>query len=138
MNGRARFTGRRYNWFDPGYQEAAVLREVVKTGLSILLLLASASLAWAGDAYWIDVRTAEEYADGHVRQAVNIPYEEITARIGEVTDDKDALIYLYCRSGRRSGIARDALERAGFSNAINLGGLEDAQRAAATDKAVEG
>ena len=143
MNGRARFTGRRYNWFDPGYQEAAVLREVVKTGLSILLLLASASLAWAGDAYWIDVRTAEEYADGHVRQAVNIPYEEITARIGEVTDDKDALIYLYCRSGRRSGIAREALERAGFSNAINLGGLEDAQRAAArqasaADEAAEG
>jgi phage shock protein E len=157
MNGRARFTGRRYNWFDPGYQEAAVLSEVVKTGLSILLLLASASLAWAGDAYWIDVRTAEEYADGHVRQAVNIPYEEITARIGEVTDDKDALIYLYCRSGRRSGIAREALdrsgrrsgiarealERAGFSNAINLGGLEDAQRAAArqasaADEAAEG
>ena len=120
-----------------------MLSEVVKTGLSILLLLASASLAWAGDAYWIYVRTAEEYADGHVRQAVNIPYEEITARIGEVTDDKDALIYLYCRSGRRSGIAREALERAGFSNAINLGGLEDARRAAArqasaADEAAEG
>lgn len=120
----------------PGHHEAAVL-PFVKTCVSILLLT-SAALAWAGDAYWIDVRTAEEYADGHVRQAVNIPYEEITARIGEVTDDKDALIYLYCRSGRRSGIARDALERAGFSNAINLGGLEDARRAAATDKAVEG
>jgi len=120
----------------PGHHEAAVL-PFVKTCVSILLLT-SAALAWAGDAYWIDVRTAEEYAAGHVSRAVNIPYEEITARIGEVTDDKDALIYLYCRSGRRSGIAREALERAGFSNAINLGGLEDAQRAAATDKAVEG
>jgi phage shock protein E len=121
---------------NPGHLEAAVL-PFVKTCLSILLL-ASAGLAWAGDAHWIDVRTAEEYAAGHVSRAVNIPYEEITARIGEVTDDKDALIYLYCRSGRRSGIARDALEQAGFSNVINLGGLDDARRAAATDRAVEG
>jgi phage shock protein E len=107
-----------------------MLRPVLKTFLSCLLLT-WACTAWAGDAHWIDVRTAEEYADGHVSQAVNIPYEEITQRIGEVTEDKDALIYVYCRSGRRSGIAKVALAQAGFSNVVNLGSLESAQSAAA-------
>ena len=95
------------------------------------LLLAFPLIAWADEGFWIDVRTAEEYAAGHVSQAINIPYEEITARIGEVTTDKDALIYVYCRSGRRSGIAREALDEAGFSKVINVGGLEDALKKAA-------
>ena len=68
---------------------------------------------------------------GHVPGAVNIPYEEITGRIGEVTDDKDALIYLYCRSGRRSGIAKSALDQAGFSQVVNIGGFDNAKREAA-------
>ena len=95
------------------------------------LLLAFPLFGWADEAYWIDVRTAEEYAAGHVSQAVNIPYEEITRRIGEVTTDKDALIYVYCRSGRRSGIAREALDEAGFGNVVNAGGLEEALKKAA-------
>jgi len=99
--------------------------------LIILIILIFSSVLWAGEASWIDVRSAEEYANGHVSSAVNIPYTEILARIGEVTEDKDALIYVYCRSGRRSGIARETLEENGFSNVINLGGLEDAQSAAA-------
>jgi phage shock protein E len=80
------------------------------------------------EIHWIDVRTAEEYGDWHVPGAVNIPYEEITDRIGEVTTDKDAPIYLYCRSGRRSGIALKALRDAGYPNAVNIGGLDDARR----------
>ena len=96
-----------------------------------LFLLIFTSSAWSSEALWIDVRTANEYSQGHVPGAIHIPYEEITERIGEVTQDKDALIYLYCRSGRRSGIALETLSEAGFTNAINIGGLEDAQRIAA-------
>ena len=96
-----------------------------------LLLLALPLFARAADPLWIDVRTAEEYAAGHVSQSINIPYEEITDRVGEVTTDKDALIYVYCRSGRRSGIAMEALEKAGYSNVVNIGGLQDAMRKAA-------
>jgi len=113
-----------------------MLHQVVKNAV-LSLLLAWPCLAGAGDAHWIDVRTAGEYADGHVSQAVNIPYEEITQRIGEVTTDRDALIYVYCRSGRRSGIAKGALEQAGFTNVVNLGGLDDARRAAAQLTAAE-
>jgi phage shock protein E len=94
--------------------------------LTALLLLCVSS--WAGDGHWVDVRTAGEFGAGHVAGAVNIPYEEITERIGEVASDKDATIYLYCRSGRRSGIALEALREAGYDNAVNIGGLEEARR----------
>ena len=101
------------------------------TSFILMFLLAFSTFAWSNDILWIDVRTAEEYSQWHVPGAVNIPYEEIAGRIGEVTLDKNALIYLYCRSGRRSGIALDTLSEAGFTNAFNIGGLEDANRKAA-------
>ncbi|MDO6421267.1 rhodanese-like domain-containing protein [Saccharophagus degradans] len=75
--------------------------------------------------YWIDVREADEYASGHHPQAVNIPYESIDARIGEVTEDKNADIRVYCRTGRRSGIAKDTLDALGFTKVTNEGGIED-------------
>ena len=105
-------------------------RYQLKTVL-LVLLFACALSAWADEGYWIDVRTAEEFNAGHVEQAVNIPYEEITARISEVTTDKDAVIYLYCRSGRRSGIAKEALDGSGFTNVVNVGGFEEALKKAA-------
>jgi len=100
--------------------------------VSVLLILLVLSFGlWASDSYWVDVRTAEEYQSGHVDVAVNIPYEEVGTRIGEVTDDKEAVIYLYCRSGRRSGVALDTLKQAGYTNVINLGSLENARAKAA-------
>jgi phage shock protein E len=96
----------------------------------LLLFLLLPCSVWAGETFWIDVRSAEEYAAEHVSPAVNIPHTAIAARIAEVTTDKDALIYLYCRSGRRSGLAMDALEQAGYTNVVNLGGLNDAQQMA--------
>jgi phage shock protein E len=99
--------------------------------LLTLALLAYNPLSWAEDgAFWIDVRTAEEYQEGHVEGAVNIPYEEIVGRIDEVTEDPDALIYVYCRSGRRSGIAQSMLLDAGYTQVFNLGGLEEARKKA--------
>lgn len=105
------------------------MRFYSKIFILLNILVFSAGLN-AGEALWIDVRTADEYRTEHVTEAVNIPYEEIAGRIGEVTGDKDALIYVYCRSGRRSGIAKDSLEQAGYNNVVNLGGLEDAKRKA--------
>ena len=75
----------------------------------------------------IDVRSAEEYASGHLRGAVNIPHDRITDEIGSVAADKSARIILYCRSGRRAETALNALKSAGYENVSNYGGLEDAQ-----------
>jgi phage shock protein E len=96
-----------------------------------LFLLVFSSASWGGDALWIDVRCADEYNTEHVSEAVNIPHTEISGRIDEVTTDKDALIYVYCRSGRRSGIAQTTLSEAGYTNVVNVGGLQDAQAKAA-------
>jgi len=62
----------------------------------------------------IDVRTPAEYADGHVPGAINIPYDEMEARASEISLHKEARIVLYCRSGRRSGIAAKTLTAKGF------------------------
>ncbi len=75
-------------------------------------------------ALLIDVRTLEEYQSGHIEGAAHIPYEEIGERIGELTDDREREIALYCRSGRRSGIAQKTLADMGFTQAINAGGYE--------------
>jgi phage shock protein E len=99
-------------------------------GLALLVALLFTVSAWAGEAHWIDVRSAEEFAAGHVENAVNIPHTEIGERIAEVTENRDATLYLYCRSGRRSGIAADVLEQAGFTHAVNVGGFEDAMKKA--------
>lgn len=94
--------------------------------MALCLLIALPSLALAGEPIWIDVRSAGEYSEGHVSLAVNIPYEKIAAGIETLTNDKDAPIYVYCRSGRRSGIAKETLENLGYSQVINLGGLDHA------------
>lgn len=69
----------------------------------------------------IDVRTPAEYADGHVPGAINIPYDEMDARAAEISVHKDERVVLYCRSGRRSGIAAKTLTEMGF---LKLGLLE--------------
>jgi len=97
----------------------------------LLLTLLISSPLWAGEAYWIDVRSQGEYEAGHVEDAINIPHTEIAGRIAGVTEDKATPLYLYCRSGRRSGIAMEALQEMGYSQVINVGGYEDAQTKAA-------
>lgn len=60
----------------------------------------------------LDVRTPEEYAAGHVPGAVLIPYDELPSRLDEL--DRSRWVLVYCRSGRRSGIAEQTLVGAGF------------------------
>ena len=69
----------------------------------------------------IDVRSAVEYAEGHIPGAVNIPLNQIPL----LDVPKDAPIYLYCRSGARSARGCKALEKLGFTNVSNLGGILD-------------
>ncbi len=102
----------------------------VSIALLFLSVLFTPVAAWAGEVHWIDVRSESEFAAGHVEGAVNIPHTEITARIAEVTTNKDARLYLYCRSGRRSAFAADALTGLGFSDVVDVGGFEDAQKKA--------
>ena len=74
---------------------------------------------------WIDVRSAEEFNAGHLQNAVNIPHDQILARIQAVSPDKNAPVNLYCRSGRRAEAALTELKNAGYTNVTNHGGYED-------------
>ena len=72
----------------------------------------------------VDVRTAEEFAEGHFPGAINIPHEDIIQGIRALNVDKDQTILLYCRSGNRSDQAEIKLQSSGFSGAKNVGGLK--------------
>ena len=73
----------------------------------------------------LDVRTQEEYDEGHISGATQISHEEITEKAEEVLTDKDQLILVYCRSGRRSKIAAEALVELGYTNIKEFGGIID-------------
>lgn len=71
----------------------------------------------------IDARTKEEFAEGHIENAILIPEYEITERAEKELPDKDALILVYCRSGRRSKIASEELVKLGYTNVKEFGGI---------------
>lgn len=73
----------------------------------------------------IDARTQEEFAEGHIENAILIPEYEIKNRAEKELPDKDALILVYCRSGRRSKIASEELVRLGYTNVKEFGGIID-------------
>lgn len=80
------------------------------------------------DSYIIlDVRTEEEYAEGHIKNAVLIPDYEIAERAEKELTDKNQLILVYCRSGRRSKIASDILVSLDYTNVVEFGGIIDWQ-----------
>lgn len=73
----------------------------------------------------IDARTQEEYDGGHIEGAVLIPEYEIAQRAPTELPDKNQLILVYCRSGRRSKIASQALVDLGYTNVKEFGGIID-------------
>jgi phage shock protein E len=68
----------------------------------------------------VDVRTPEEYKQGHLKDAKLIPVQELEARMAEIPKDKPVL--LYCRSGHRSGIALKKLKEAGYTQVEHMAG----------------
>lgn len=100
--------------------------------LLLVLAFALSAMAMAADvrfngvkpAVIVDVRTPEEFASGHVDGAVNIPYEQINQGIAAIKGlKKESPILVYCRSGRRSAIARSVLEQQGFKQVMDGGGM---------------
>ena len=73
----------------------------------------------------IDARTEEEFAKGHIENAILIPEYEIADRAEKELPDKEQLILVYCRSGRRSKIASEELVKLGYTNVKEFGGIND-------------
>ena len=83
-----------------------------------------AELLAADSSEWLilDVRSAEEYAEGHVPGAINIPHTDVAAQISIIQTYKDKPVIVYCRSGHRAGKAADILLEADFSDVRHLEG----------------
>ena len=73
----------------------------------------------------LDVRTQEEYDQGHIPGAILIPDTEIKAKAEDVLTDKEQMILVYCRSGRRSKLAAETLVELGYTNIKEFGGIID-------------
>ena len=81
----------------------------------------------------LDVRRPDEFAAGHIPNAINVPNESIsTVEIPELPD-KDQLIMVYCRSGRRSKEASEKLVKLGYTNIVEFGGILDWKGEIVTD-----
>jgi rhodanese-related sulfurtransferase len=73
----------------------------------------------------LDTRTQEEYNEGHIPGAILIPYDEILEKAETVLQDKNQLLLVYCRSGRRSKLAAEDLVKLGYTNIKEFGGIID-------------
>ena len=73
----------------------------------------------------LDTRTQEEYDEGHIPGAIVISHDEIAERAEQLLPDKDQLLLVYCRSGRRSKLAAEPLVKLGYTNIKEFGGIID-------------
>ncbi|WP_413283153.1 rhodanese-like domain-containing protein [Vibrio sp. MA40-2] len=100
--------------------------------VSLLLITFSSLASHRADTGWhkieqgamlVDVRTAAEFNQQHLENAINYPLNSINIAFNEI--DKDQAIVVYCRSGNRSGQAKKILTSLGFKNVHNAGGLSE-------------
>ncbi|MEM8662145.1 MAG: rhodanese-like domain-containing protein [Pseudomonadota bacterium] len=98
------------------------------TSALLLALLSHTLMAdQALNGVWIDVRTPEEFAQGHIDDAQLIPHERIESGVENLGIAKDTPIYVYCAKGGRAEKAKTRLTRLGYVNVTNVGGLDDAR-----------
>lgn len=76
----------------------------------------------SNDWLLIDVRSPEEYADGHIPGAINMPHENINSYLSELEQHKNKPIIIYCRSGRRAKLAMKVLQEHDFTDVMHLEG----------------
>ena len=95
---------------------------------SFLIMLLFSSLLSSNEIIVIDVRSFEEVKTGVIQDAIHIEWTKIEETITNLDIPKDQPIYLYCRSGNRSGKAIQILEKIGYTNAINAGGITEAAK----------
>ena len=93
--------------------------------LATLLL---SSIVFSDEPLIVDVRSLEEVKTGIIQDAIHIEWTQIDEEINNIDITKDRPIYLYCRSGNRSGKAAVILEKIGFTNVINAGGIDEAAK----------
>ncbi len=113
-----------------------------KIGIALLLAIALAASAFAQsslispkaakellasgkDVLLLDVRTQEEFLEGHIAGSILLPYDQITAKsAAQIIGSKDRTVIVYCRTGRRSAAAAASLVALGYKKVLDLGGIQ--------------
>ncbi|MCS5550003.1 MAG: rhodanese-like domain-containing protein [Gammaproteobacteria bacterium] len=103
-----------------------MIKKTLGAFLSIALLASSPIWATGVSNTIIDVRTENEWNSGHLESAVHLQLDVFSEGIEELVKDKNQKVYLYCRSGNRSGKAKKIMEGLGYANVVNAGGIGDA------------
>ena len=93
----------------------------------LLVVMCLSSLSYA-DPVWLDVRSSAEHTIDNIEGDVRASHGEIVQGVTKMFPDKSTEIRLYCRSGKRAGIAMSALKEAGYTNVSNAGGIDDARK----------
>lgn len=93
-----------------------------------MIALAGFSLLSFSEPVWIDVRTADEHQQDHIKGDPLIPSDVVVSEITRLYPDKKTPLNLYCRSGGRAGKAKTALEAVGYTHVNNAGGIADARK----------
>lgn len=105
----------------------------IAIGIAIIILLLviinknKKPLVIPPNAYLVDVRTPREFGTGSVAGAINVPLNEVNARIDEFRDKKN--IIFFCKTGTRSGQAKIILDHNGFKNVVNGGSVKKVRQA---------
>ena len=109
----------------PSGDKAETEAETVNTYRQVTSERAMEMMQTEKDYIILDVRTAEEYSEGHIPNAINVPNESIGTEEIPSLPDKNQLIMVYCRSGRRSKEASQKLVGLGYTNIVEFGGIID-------------
>ena len=105
-----------------------MINKITSLKKSLLMLLLFSSLLSSNEIILIDVRSLEEVKTGIIQDAIHIEWTQIDKEINDIDVNKDQPIFLYCRSGNRSGKATVILEKIGFTNVVNAGGIKEAAK----------
>ena len=105
-----------------------MIYKITSLKTSFLMILLFSSLLSSNESIVIDVRSFEEVKTGIIQDAIHIEWTQIDKEITKIDLTKDQPIYLYCRSGNRSGKAEEVLEKIGYTNVINAGGINEAAK----------
>ncbi len=108
------------------YSKQLIIRILLST--TLVALHASAYADGAEEVVWIDVRSSAEHWLDNIDGDPRIPYTDIVEQVSILYPDKSTELRLYCRSGGRAGKAVEALQAAGYSNASNMGGIDDVRK----------
>lgn len=112
------------NTVEPVATEAVATEEVAKAEYKKISAEEAKALMDEGDYLVVDVRSAQEFATGHIEGAVNHDVQDL-ANIAKTVPDLESKVLVYCRSGNRSRFAAQTMIEMGYSNVIDFGGIND-------------